>query len=349
MDKILSLVFFGNSLFWYVAAIDVFLASWIVLFLAHKITIHRLTIISQKTANKFDDLILNLLLKLGWPLYIIISLNTAIIGLNLEIWVVKTINILTLLILSSYAVIISREGTNFWLLNFVKRQEGREDSQSKSMVYSVGLLSQILVWILATLCALSILEVNITAVVGTLGIGGIAIAFALQSILSDVFASFSIYFDRPFAVGDFIQIGLDSGTVEQIGIKSTRIKTLQGQIIIVPNKELTGLRVQNFSHLEARQGKVKFSVAFDTPNQLLEEIPKALEAIILKQKDCEFSRSHFEGFGNYGLDFETIYYVKNPEYEIYMDIQQAINLEFKAFLEQKKIKIAIPNSIILER
>jgi len=349
MDKILNMVFFGNSVFWYVAAMDVFLASWIVLFLAHKITIHRLTITTQKTSTRFGDLVLNILQKLDWPLYLIISLNASIIGLNLGIWVLRFVNILTLLISSGYAVIMLREGTNFWLSNFVKKEEGREDPRSKSMVYSVGLLSQILIWIVAILSILSTLEVNITALVGTLGIGGIAIAFALQSILSDVFASFSIYFDRPFAVGDFIQIGLDSGTVEQIGIKSTRIKTLQGQIIIVPNKELTGLRVQNFSHLDARRGKVKFSVAFETPNKHLEEIPKVLESIISKQKYCEFSRSNFEGFGNYGLDFEAVYYVKNPEYKVYMDIQQTINLEFKAFLEQNKIKIAIPNSVLLER
>lgn len=349
MDKILNLVFFGNSVFWYVAAIDIFLASWIVLFLAHKIAIHRLSILSQKTITKVDDLILNLLLKLGWPVYLIISLNTAIIGLNIEAWILKFINILTLLVLSSYAVVILREGANFWLLNFVKKNDGVDDPRSRSMIYSVGLVAQIFVWIVVSLNILSIFEINITALVGTLGIGGIAIAFALQSILSDVFASFSIYFDRPFAVGDFIQIGLDSGTVEQVGIKSTRIKTLQGQMIIVPNKELTGLRVQNFSQLEARRGKIKFSVVFETPDKLVEAIPKALKVIILKQKDCEFDRSNFEGFGNYGLDFEAVYYVKNSEYKVFMDIQQVINLEFKAYLEKNNIKIAVPNSVLLER
>jgi small-conductance mechanosensitive channel len=349
MENILNSVYFGNSVFWYIAAFDIFLATLIVLFLAHKISIHRLTIYSEKTITKLDDLVLNLLLKLGWPFYLIISLNTAIVGLNIEAWVTKIINIATIIVLCTYVVVILKEGTNFWLLNFARKQEDKQDPRSKSMVYIIGLLSQILIWIVASLSILSILEINITALVGTLGIGGIAIAFALQSILSDVFASFSIYFDRPFAVGDFIQIGLDSGTVEQIGIKSTRIKTLQGQIIIVPNKELTSLRVQNFSHLEARRGKITFSVALDTSNRLIEEIPKAIESIIKKQKQCEFDRCHFEGVGVFGLDFETIYYVKSTKYNVYMDVQQTINLELKAYLEQNKIKIVLPNSVLLER
>ena len=345
LQSILNTVFLGNSIFNYLQALNIFLAIWIVLFLLNQIVLKKVRDFSLQTVNKFDDLSVILLEKFNSPIFIILGLNASIAVLNLNLWVLRLIWIVTVITISVYLVNTVKTTVDFWIQNLKSKNDAILDSQQKSLFYLISLIAQILVWSTALILILQFLQVDVTTLVGTLGIGGIAIAFALQSILSDIFASFSIYLDQPFGVGDFIQLGTDSGTVEKIGVQSTRIKTLQGEMLVVPNKELTSIRIQNFSHLEKRRAKLKFNVGYDTSNQNLKLISKTLEEIISNQSDCTFERANFESFGSYGLGYEAVYLIQSSEYKTFMDIQEKVNLELKAFLEKQNVKFAIPGSV----
>jgi small-conductance mechanosensitive channel len=345
LQSILNTIFLGNTFFAYLQAFDIFLAVWIVLFLLHKIVLKKLSEISIKTSNKLDDLGALILAKLNWPIFVILGLNASTAAISINILILRLFWIVSVVTISIYLVNIIKTAVDFWIQNLKSKNDVILDSQQKSLFYLVSLITQILVWTTTTILILQFLQIDVTALVGTLGIGGIAIAFALQSILSDIFASFSIYLDQPFGVGDFIQLGTDSGTVEKIGVKSTRIKTLQGEMLIVPNKELTGVRIQNFSHLEKRRAKLKFNVVYDTSNEHLKLISKTLKDIISAQDHCVFERANFETFGSFGLTFEAIYSIETANYKTFMDIQEEINLALKAFLENQKIQLAIPNNV----
>ncbi len=185
-----------------------------------------------------------------------------------------------------------------------------------------------------------------SGVVVGLGVGGIAIALAVQNTLSDVFSAFSIYFDRPFEIGDFVVIGDQSGTVTNIGMKSTRIRLLQGEELVISNKELTSTQVRNFKKLEKRRINFKLGVTYDTPLEKLKKIPDIVRQIIEAQEFADLDRVHFYEFGDFSLKFEIIYYVLVADYNKYMDIQQAINFAIKGAFEKEGIEMAFPTQTI---
>jgi small-conductance mechanosensitive channel len=179
--------------------------------------------------------------------------------------------------------------------------------------------------------------------VAGLGIGGIAVALAVQSIFSDLFASLSITLDRPFVVGDFLIVGDVLGTVESIGIKSTRLRSLSGEQIVMPNSDLLSSRVRNYGRMMERRVVFETSVAHYTPIEAVERIPRLIREIVEGEADTRFDRSHFAAHGAGSLDFETVYYVRSPDYNRYMDIQQAINLRLHREFARLRIDFAIPS------
>ena len=200
--------------------------------------------------------------------------------------------------------------------------------------------------ILATIAVLLILDnipgVEITALVASLGIGGIAVALAVQNILSDLFASLSIVLDKPFVIGDFIIVDSYLGTVEHIGLKTTRLRSLSGEQLVFSNNDLLKSRVRNYKRMAERRVVFSFGVTYQTPADKLERIPGLLRTIIESRETVRFDRAHFQGYGEFALNFEVVYYVLDPDYNRYMDIQEAINLDiFRAF-QQEGIEFAYP-------
>jgi len=187
---------------------------------------------------------------------------------------------------------------------------------------------------------------EISALVAGLGISCIAVAFALQNILSDIFASFSIYFDKPFKTGDFIVVGNDMGVVNKIGIKSTRIRALQGHEIVISNKELTGSRVHNYKKMERRRVLFSIGVEYGTPVAKLKKIPKIIKDSIEAQESTTFDRVHFKEFGDFSLLFEIVYYVESGDYTNYRDIQQEINFSIAEKFKKSKIEMAFPTTTV---
>jgi len=193
---------------------------------------------------------------------------------------------------------------------------------------------------------LSNIGINVSSLVASLGIGGIAIALAAQSVLGDIFSAFSIYIDKPFQVGDYIDLGGKTGTIKKIGLKNTRIKTLQGQELIVPNTELTNSHVENYKRMTKRRVAFSVGVTYDTPSKKLEKIPDMVSKVLEKVEGAELDRVHFMSFGDFSLNYDIVYFVNSREYTQYADRQQQINLAlFKAF-EKAEIEFAFPTQTI---
>lgn len=207
----------------------------------------------------------------------------------------------------------------------------------------VGLLLRILLWSLAMLMILDNLGFNITTLVASLGIGGVAVALAVQNILGDLFSSVSIALDKPFVIGDFIVINEYMGTVEYVGLKTTRLRSLGGEQIIISNTELLKRQIRNYKRMEERRISFEFSISYDTPYHLIEKIPAMVSSIVKSTSDLtRFDRAHFRNYSESALQFEVVYYVLTPDFNKYMDIQQEINLAILREFRRHGVNFAFP-------
>ena len=221
------------------------------------------------------------------------------------------------------------------------RRTSRDPGHMASLTI-VHFVARVAIWSLVLLVALDNLGVNITALVTGLGIGGVAVALAVQTVLGDLLASISIAFDKPFAVGDALTIGQDSGTVEQIGVSSTRLRSVNGEQIIIPNSDVIKSRVRNFGRMFERRVLFTLGIAYETPRDKLQRIPGIIEAVIRSQEKTRFERSHFTAFGTSALTFESVYFVLDPDYMLYANIQQAINFRLHEEFEKLGVEFAVP-------
>lgn len=227
------------------------------------------------------------------------------------------------------------------------------DKNAQTVTTLLQFIANVLIWSLVLLGALSNLGINVTALVTGLGIGGIAVALAVQNILGDLLASVSIALDKPFEVGDFVN--LDNGfmgSVEAIGIKSTRLKSLSGEQIVVPNSEVVKARIRNFGRMRERRAVFNFGVTYDTPRAQVAEVPGIVRAAI---EQCgggrtRFDRAHFNAFGESALNFEVVYWMTEPDFNAYMDVQQAVNLRLMEEFDARGIRFAFPTqTLVIER
>jgi small-conductance mechanosensitive channel len=222
-----------------------------------------------------------------------------------------------------------------------RAHSGVDDRAALSSLDIIRFIASVVIWSLVLLLTLDNLGVNITALVAGLGVGGIAVALATQNVLGDLFASLSIALDRPFVVGDFLAIDTFLGAVENIGIKSTRLRSLDGEQIILSNGDLLKSRVRNYGRMVERRVQFSVGVAYTTPVAQLEQIPGWIREFITREKDTRFDRSHFLKHGASALEFETVYYVLTADYNRYMDIQQSINLNIHRRFGDQGIAFAV--------
>lgn len=221
------------------------------------------------------------------------------------------------------------------------------DIHQKSALATLSLWgAKVFLWAVVLLAMLSNLGVNITAFIASLGVGGIAVALAVQNILGDLFASLSIAVDKPFEVGDFIVVGSLAGTVEHVGLKTTRIRSLGGEQIVMANADMIGSTIQNYKRLQERRIVFDFRLTYDCSVDQVREVPKKVEEIIRRLKNARFDRSHFRSFGETSLEFETVYIVLDPSYNVYMDVQQTINLEIMEAFADMDVRFAFPSRTV---
>lgn len=338
-DQVLSYQIIGNSLNAYILAAAIFIVSFFALKIAKKIVVKKL---SGKTG--IYNLFINLIKSIGWFFYFFLPLYFSIQFLQLTPGLDKLVSYATLIIIVYYAVKTVQAILDYSAEKIV--QKGKDEEADYSIVKLINKVAKMIIWVIAVLIILQNFGYNVSTLLAGFGIGGLAIAIALQNVLSDMFAAFSIYFDKPFQVGDFIILGEDMGTVENIGIKSTRIRTLQGQELIIPNKELTETRVHNYKRMERRRISFGFGIVYETPTEKLKTIPGMVKNILDGMENVKTDRVHFSKFGDSSLDFEVVYYIESNDYNVYMDTQQAINLAIKEKFEKEKIEMAFPTQTV---
>jgi small-conductance mechanosensitive channel len=206
------------------------------------------------------------------------------------------------------------------------------------ILFAAGLV----IWAMVLLLALDNLGVEIKPLLAGLGIGGIAVALAVQTVLSDLLASMSIALDKPFGIGDVLSVGECQGTVEHIGVKSTRLRSVSGEQIIMSNADILKSRVRNYGRMRERRAVFQFGVSYDTDPGALAAIPAEVRQIIEAIPDIRFDRCHFLTYGDTALLFEVVFYVTKPDFNIYADAQQKINLAIIERLRAMKVNFSVP-------
>ena len=331
----------------YLQAVSIFFIFYLALILVRILVEKSLKNAVKKTKLDFDDLIVNLLDSFGMSFYFIMSLSMAVqvldVSSSADLWIKRIVFVA----ISFYVV---KAVNTIMRYGFKKYSScATRDSQDPTALKVLDTFLEILIWILALLIVLQNFGYNISTLLGGLGIVGIAVAFGLQNVLEDIFSFFTLYFDKPFKIGDFVVVGKDSGTVKKIGIKSTRIKTLQGQQLVISNKELTGTRVNNYKKMKTRRVEFEFGVTYSTSSAKLEKIPAIVEGIIKKIDLVEHKRTNFKELGEFALVFQVVYLIEDASYEKFVDIRQEINLDLVKKFEKEKIEFAYPTSTVYVR
>jgi small-conductance mechanosensitive channel len=216
------------------------------------------------------------------------------------------------------------------------------DPEAATTVTLIGFVARTLVWALALMLALDQLGFNVTTLIAGLGIGGIAVALALQNILGDLFASAAIVLDKPFVLGDFIVMGDYAGTVEKVGLKTTRVRSLGGEQLVFANAQMLNGQIRNYKRMQERRILFGIGVTYETPLEQLRALPGWLKAAVQSQPKTRFDRAHFKEYADFSLNFEIVFYVLSPDYNTYMDTQQAINLAIFEKLAQEGVQFAYP-------
>jgi len=345
IDTYLSYPVGANTLKDYALAFFLFLALFLAFKIFKLVVLGRLQKLAKTTENDIDDEVIKVIKDISPLFYYVVSLYFPIKMLATAPWLDRGVEVVFIVVVVYQLIKSVQEIASYVLESWAAVGDSKGKSARKTF-QGLRVVVSIVVWSVGILLILSNLGVNITSLVASLGIGGIAIALAMQNILADVFSSFSIYFDKPFIVGDYILVGKDEGTVKKIGLKTTRIETLQGEELVVSNKELTSTRIQNFKKLKTRRVLLNIGVTYDTSALKLKKINKIVENSFKKVKNVEFSRSHFRQFGDFSLMFEVVYYVLSNEYVEYMNVQQEINFGIRDAFEKEKIDMAFPTQTL---
>jgi small-conductance mechanosensitive channel len=344
VEKFLNLIVFGNSILRYLVTAFVFAVGMVAIKLGIRRFVQRIKKLAKKTMSTFNDFLVNLLESIILPLLYLVVMYLSLKSLVFPRLLERALNYIILGVVVFFAVRVLIAFIGYGFKIYLKKQGGGaalEKSLQGAMV-----VIKLVVWAGAVIFFLDNLGFKISAVIAGLGIGGVAIALAAQTILKDLFSYFCILFDHPFKAGDFIIIGDFMGTIEYIGIKTTRIRSLGGEMLIFSNSDLTDSRLRNYKLMEKRRVLFRIGVTYQTTLGQLKEIPKIIENIIKNAKDTLFDRTHFFSYGDFSLIFEVVYYVIGPDYNKYMDIQQEINFAIKDEFEKRGIEFAYPTQTV---
>jgi len=337
--------FQGNPVWRWLVAVGILLFVGFVFRIILRVTVRRLRAIVIKTPGIFDDLLVDLLQKTRFLFIFVISMYAAAMILTLPSWAENTLRGISIVAVLFQAGYWGNAFVEFWIRRSVKRRLA-DDAATATTMSALGFVAKMAIWTIVILVALDI-YIDVTALIAGLGIGGIAIALSVQNILSDLFASVSIIVDKPFVIGDFIIVGDQVGTVEKIGLKTTRVRSLTGEQIIFSNSDLLSSRVRNYKRMFERRIAFSVGVTYETTPDQLEGIPALMEEIVSSQPEVRFDRCHFKTLGDFALQIETVYYVLVPDYAVYMDVQQAINLALMRAFADREIEFAYPTQTVL--
>lgn len=342
-EELLHKTLFHNSVASYLTSLAIFTVTLAALKLFDRIVLTRLRARAEKTVTQLDDLVIRTLEYAFMPVFCYAALYTASRGLVLNPSISRGIDVLGIIIITVTGIRLSTAIADYALGHVLLSPGKPERERSLKAVIPIAKAA---LWVIGVIFLLDNLGFQISAIVAGLGIGGIAVALAAQAVLGDLFSYVAIVLDRPFELGDFIIIGEHMGTIEHVGIKTTRVRSLSGEQLVFSNSDLTNSRIRNYKRMSRRRVVFRFGVVYATSARQLEEIPETVRRIIEAVPETMFDRAHFFSFGNFSLDFEVVYYVNGNDYNRYMDIQQTINLAIKEELSQRGVEFAFPTQTI---
>lgn len=352
MAPILYTEFFGRTVLQYGISITVLILGLLAITVASRFVSRSRRRIAEREAEQPADatdrsaprsnLVLQLLQQVVLP-----SARWGLVYLAIRLLepapsVLLVLRVVLIVLITWYVIRLINTGVDAALSAYAAHRGESGTNRVKPLMAVINLL----VWVIALVFLLDNLGVEISAIVAGLGIGGIAIALAAQALLGDLFSYFVIFFDRPFELGDFVIFDDILGSIEHIGIKTTRIRSLAGEQIVVSNSVLTGAKLRNYKRMAERRVVFSFGVTYDTGADNLRAIPELIRGIIESEVQARFDRAHFKAYGASSLDFEVVYYVLSPDYAIYMDIQQRINLAIYERFAEDGIRFAYPTRTV---
>jgi small-conductance mechanosensitive channel len=338
----------GRTLQQWAIGLGTAIGLWIVLVTLKRVLSHRIAALAARTHNTLDDLIAQIIRRTRPGILLLLSGWPALYILHAGPRVREVAHVITVLILTVQAAIWGRMAIDYFLITR-RAEQRKDDATSASTMGGVATIARILFVLILVIIALDNLGVNVSTLIAGLGIGGIAVALALQNVLGDLFASLSIAMDKPFVVGDTIKVGDLSGTVEHVGLKTTRVKSITGEQLVFSNTDLLGSRIHNFKRMWERRILFTIGVTYETPFDKLKQIPEEIEKIVRAESGVRFDRAHFLRYDDFALTFEIVYFVLSPDYAAYVDVQQKINFAIFRRFEEMGIEFAYPTSTLYIR
>ncbi|MDH4260723.1 MAG: mechanosensitive ion channel family protein [Gammaproteobacteria bacterium] len=341
MDEILL----GNPLIDWLYAAGVAAGLVIIAALVRWLIVHRLTAVAGRTAGVLDDSVVDALRSTRLWLLIVPAIYVGSKYLDLPERMVTLMAVAATLALLVQAGLWLSRLLEFWIGKSQQRAPAL-DAPATTGLSVLRFIGRTIVWATVLLLALDNVGVNVTALIAGLGVGGIAVALAAQNILGDLFASLSIVIDKPFVIGDSIVVDDAQGTVEHVGLKTTRIRSLSGEQIVIANGDLLKSRIRNYQQMRERRVLFGFGVLYETPPDKVARIPGIVGEIIGALAAARLERAHFKELGESAYNFEVVYWVLDPGYKKYMDVQQAINLQLVHAFAKEGIGFAFPTRTV---
>ena len=316
-------------------------AVYVVLAFGRRLAVHRLGTMAARSATRVDDLGVDLISRTRQYFLFAIALFAAT---RLLVLPENARGAIQLLMVAVVLLQAGRWGTGLigFSVDSYLRRNTEGDAGARATVQAVGYAARFALWSILLITALAAFGIDVTALITGLGIGGIAIALAVQNILGDLFAALAIVLDKPFVVGDSITVDTVNGTVEHVGLKTTRIRSVSGEQIIIANGELLKSRIRNYKRMEQRRVVFNVDLAYDTPPAQLERVPGIIRSLVERQPLVRFERSHLLTLTDSALRFENVYWVMDADYHRYADIQHAINIDLLRQLGTEHITFAHP-------
>lgn len=346
MTRSLHYLLNNNDLESALTALVLALVCLVAMLSTRRILTRRLRKYCTRTATIWDDVLADVIESTRYPFILGMALLAGLTQIDLPQAFSKWPHALMLFLLILQTGFWANRALASWVGLRVSESLASDDGASATNYNVIAFVARLAVWLVVILSVLDNLGVNITTLVASLGIGGVAVALALQNVLSDIFASLSIALDKPFVVGDFIVIDSLMGTVRHVGLKTTRIQSLSGEELVFSNNDLLKSRIRNYKHMAERRALFTFGVTYDTPPATLKALATEVERIISTQPDTRFDRAHFKTFGASSLDFEVVYYMLVPDFNAWMNTQQDINLALLDYCNTHNIGFAFPTQTI---
>jgi small-conductance mechanosensitive channel len=344
LQKILHYSLFRNTVREYAVALGIFLSLLVLIGILRRLFLAPIRNRVPTTGGMFMHRLVRAFEKHAIPFLILLAVYASIQDLRLSVTLHKIVHICIVVLPIFFVVRFLLSLVTLGLERRWKRSEVPESAQQSMRV--VQIIIQVIVWVIAGIALFDNLGIKISTLVAGLGIGGIAVALASQTVLGDLFAFIMILFDRPFEVGDFIVVNEFMGTVSQIGIKSTRIRSVDGEMIVFHNTDLTNARIRNYRKMEERRVLFTLGVSRATKLPDLKKIPMLIGSIIRSIPQTRLDRAHFKAYGDFSLVYEVVYYVLTPDYNTYMDIQQTINFRIREEFDALDIRLAFPAAAV---